>query len=227
MKPINEYPISFPYGTTSAPYSATHPHRGDDRKAPCGTPINIGTTLIGNVGTTGKSTGCHLHIQEWQGNKASVRKPQNAFKGGTVVENGNSADFGNYITIRSSDGWNDTYAHMQRPSPVKVGNTVGSGTMNDMIDSQEKAEKFLAATLHAYNPATAKSLIGLTYQQATENVMKDIIWKVQDANLNAYLPAILSELGGVPVEKAIETIRKLKSGELKPQVLSKGLYEVQ
>ena len=133
MAQLADYPISFPFGATSAPYSTAHPHRGDDRAAPINTPIIVKGTTIGFVGLTGNTTGPHCHIQEWKTTKDNVRKPQNAFKGGTVIEvdsAGTSGDgsFGKYVTIQSSDGWNDSYCHMSSVS-VKVGDVIKENIM--------------------------------------------------------------------------------------------------
>lgn len=110
----SDYPVTFPYGATDSPYSAASPHRGNDRACPMDTPIVIAGTVIGFTGSSGMSTGPHLHIQEWQGNAANTRLPQNEFKGGTVVNldaNPNQGSWGRYITIQK-DGWNTTYCHL-------------------------------------------------------------------------------------------------------------------
>lgn len=130
----SDYPIYFPYGATSAPYSLAHPHRGDDRCNILGTPVVVVGTQIGLVGATGKvfdaagnqgtPGAAHLHLQEWHGDVANTRKPQNSFKGGTVVAATSSSDFGNYVTIQCADGWNDSYCHLSQIN-VKVGDKLG------------------------------------------------------------------------------------------------------
>lgn len=119
-----DFPVSFPYGATSPPYSPGHAHRGDDRAAPQGTPVVVDGTQIGLVGATGLATGPHLHLQEYKGNAANTRKPQNSFQGGKVIAASFSSDFGNYVTIQTSDGWCDAYCHLSRID-VKVGQVIG------------------------------------------------------------------------------------------------------
>jgi hypothetical protein len=128
---VADYPINFAFGATSAPYSPARPHRGDDRAAPEGTPVIVGGTQIGLVGQTGLATGPHLHLQEYNGSPANVRKPQNSFKGGTVKATSSSSDFGNYVTIQTDDGWTDAYCHLSRID-VSVGQIIGE----DMIGPQ-------------------------------------------------------------------------------------------
>lgn len=133
-----EYSVDFPYGATSDPYSKASPHRGDDYPTWDGVPIVIGSTTIGTTGRSGYVTGPHLHVQEWQGNPANTRKPQNAFKGGTVIAvdaNPNQGSWGRYITIQK-DGWNTTYAHLESVN-VRVGQVI---TGDEMIEEKDLAQ---------------------------------------------------------------------------------------
>jgi len=128
------YGINFPYGATSAPYSVSRPHRGDDRPCPTGTPLAINGQVIGLTGATGFVTGPHLHIQEWNGSYANTRKPQNAFKPGTVVNVDKDAtqgdrSFGKFISIQNADGWVDSYCHLSVIN-CNVGDKIGV-TMSD------------------------------------------------------------------------------------------------
>src|SRR5690606_36400166 len=102
---LANYPINFPYGATSSPYSSSNPHRGSDRAAPTGTPINIGSTIIGTVGETGYTFGAHCHLQagrdEWAQN--TINPDPYWFKGGVVERTGKGSEWGNYVCIKVGD----------------------------------------------------------------------------------------------------------------------------
>lgn len=121
-----DYPIGMHYGSTDAPYSNKSPHRGDDYLVPNRTELFIGDILAGLTGSTGYTTGPHLHVQEWFVDVANTRKPQHAFEGGTVVAANNNPDqqWGKHITTQNADGWNTTYAHLSEVN-VKVGQVIG------------------------------------------------------------------------------------------------------
>ena len=138
-KSIKDYEINFPYGATSAPYTQNHPHRGNDRAAPCGTPIVIGSTTIGKVGTTGLSTGCHLHTQGARpGGYITFNPTVYEFQPGTVVETGFHGDFGNYVRIRVNSKVDIIYAHLSQIN-VRKGQTVGE----DMYKGQNAKHWYL------------------------------------------------------------------------------------
>lgn len=124
MKPVNQYPISFSYGATSYPYSASRPHRGNDRACPKGTPIIIGGTTIGLVGSTGWATGSHLHTQagtdEWC--QKTINPTSLEFKAGTVIHTGEATQWGKYIILKVGTKY-ICYAHLSKIN-VKQGDKI-------------------------------------------------------------------------------------------------------
>lgn len=136
-----DYTVNFPYGATSDPYSLSRPHKGDDRPCPEGTPVTINGQQIGLTGATGYVFGAHLHIQEWNGSYGNVRKPQNAFKPGKVINvdrNATQGDrsFGKFIDVQNADGWVDSYCHLSRID-VNVGDIIGGNMSSNSIDEAE------------------------------------------------------------------------------------------
>lgn len=136
MKPISQYPVTFPYGATTKPYSPSNPHTGDDRAAPKNTPIDVGDTIIGLVGTTGKSTGYHLHIQKWKG---GYQNPNGQGVGNTiafpakVTEVGYRDDIGYFVRLVDANGVRWSYFHMIKDSQrVRVGQII-----NKLEDKEE------------------------------------------------------------------------------------------
>lgn len=106
MKTAKDYPVTFPYGATTAPYSPAHPHRGEDRSMPLRTPVTVNNVLIGYAGTTGRSSGVHTHTQKVA--NGAVQHPRG---GGftvpspvTITETGYKSDIGNYVRYRDANG---------------------------------------------------------------------------------------------------------------------------
>ena len=165
VKTAADYGISFRYGATDRPYSPSHPHRGDDRACPMGTPVVCGGVNIGLVGMTGLATGPHVHIQEWQGSVSNTRKPQNSFKGGVVTAATSSSDFGNYVTV-TLGGWNTTYAHLSKIN-VKVGQVLSGTTAGGkLMDTDAKVgAQYFTLRGNSGTAAERKAWIGKSYEE--------------------------------------------------------------
>lgn len=129
-KTAKDYPVTFPFGATTVPYSASHPHMGEDRAMPTGTRIEVNGTLIGLSGSTGLSTGPHLHIQKRT--STGVVSPSgggfNLSLPAKVSATGSSSTIGNYVRIKDSKGVEWSYFH-QSQVKVKAGDSIGKEEM--------------------------------------------------------------------------------------------------
>jgi hypothetical protein len=124
-KTLFDYPVSFPFGATSAPYSPSHPHSGEDRAAPSGTPIVVSGTQLGVVGATGKVTGPHTHIQKATSTTNFISPTGGGGNvTGTVSEVGYNTEIGNFVRIKGDDGFRWSYFHMRDKPLVKVGDKI-------------------------------------------------------------------------------------------------------
>jgi len=170
----SDYSINFPYGATSAPYSSAHPHRGDDRPCPIGTPVVIGGVTIGLTGATGMVSGPHLHIQEWESDYANTRKPQNAFAPGTVTNidpAGTQGDgsFGKFVTIQTTDGWNDSYCHLSQINVIK-GQVIGD-KMAEITTEAVVALSLGTQGTQPQSPDEYAQWVGKTDQQSLDDLI--------------------------------------------------------
>jgi murein DD-endopeptidase MepM/ murein hydrolase activator NlpD len=92
-------------------------HTGVDRAMPTGTPIYLNNLLIGLSGSTGASTGPHLHIGRFllgvctDPGKRGFSYPLH----GIVVNTGYDSSNGNYVRVRSySSGAIFVYLHLSK-----------------------------------------------------------------------------------------------------------------
>lgn len=136
MKDASQYPVTFKYGAITAPYSPSRPHLGEDRAMPLNTPIIVSGTKIGYAGTTGYSTGVHLHIQLVE--NGAVANPRgrgfNLPLPATVYQTGERSDIGKYVRIKDVHGREWSYFHMNKVTAKKgdkLGDDMYKGKLGD------------------------------------------------------------------------------------------------
>lgn len=192
MKTAAEYPVSFPYGATTAPYSAAHPHQGQDRAMPTGTPVVVNGVTIGLSGTTGKSTGPHLHVQKVQKNQV-VNPNGGGFDLPTpiaVYDVGNRSDIGNYVRIKDASGAGWSYFHL---SQINVGKGILGG-----MDDVNKLKEIASARLDQLRRLMAAGGVDPNKNEANDASIAQVI-----ANIDAK-------------NKEIESLKKQGGGDYAP-----------
>lgn len=175
MRDIWTYPVSFPYGATTSPYTSSSPHRGEDRAAPSGTPIPVNGVVIGLVGTTGKSTGPHLHVQKISGGQVVHPKAGGAtMPDPEVYETGTKSDIGNYVRIRDGADAQWSYFHL---SEIKV----GEGPLGDEVLHEGKDIYTWAAEANDWHQRAEDRLVVI---HRLENEVQDLRKRVEDLEAN-------------------------------------------
>lgn len=140
MRDASTYPVTFPYGATSPPYgTASMPyHRGDDRAMPTGTPVIVNGVTIGLSGSTGASTGPHLHIGQFVGGQDKNPLGQGfTLDNATVTEIGSDATNGNFVRVHGS-GVDWVYLHLSNNKLVKVGDKLQGGNMQPYTYNEDE-----------------------------------------------------------------------------------------
>ena len=119
-KTIWDYKISDVYGYSKNYFNYTHFHTGVDRAAPKGTPITVNGVKIGEVGTTGLSTGNHLHVGKYlYGKSLNPKTGGKTLSLAKVTEVAEDSRNGKYVRVQSGVySW--VYLHMSKQT-VKVG----------------------------------------------------------------------------------------------------------
>lgn len=121
-----DYPVTFPYGATTAPYSPAHPHTGEDRKMPLDerVAIEVNGVVVGYAGTTGNSTGIHTHTQRQDKNGKVIHPQGGGFdvsQPTIVTATGFNSSIGNFVRYKDGNGETWSQFHMDSPAVVRVG----------------------------------------------------------------------------------------------------------
>lgn len=98
---IVNYPVTTPFGYVDGYPLNNGFHTGIDYGYPLNTPVIVSGVAIGLSGSTGYSTGPHLHVGKWVNGQAV--EPLGAFSiTGKVFDTGYDTTNGNYVRIESS-----------------------------------------------------------------------------------------------------------------------------
>ena len=161
MAQAADYPVSFPFGATSHPYTAASPHKGEDRACPTGTPVLVNGVAIGLVGNSGLSFGSHLHIGKFTQNGTLMPPNGQGFHFGTARVLTVSADAtnGNYVRLLA-DGYCYVYLHLSK-TLVTVGQTLNATLPtpqqpqgDEMIANHDQAQKLYKMLRPNSNPSS-------------------------------------------------------------------------
>lgn len=127
IKTAKDYPVTFDYNAYDwRYYFPWRRHKGQDRPTPIGTKVILRKTLIGATGSSGRSSGPHIHTSKWQsfivnflGFPRNYFKPVGAFDvEGRVVYAGWLGSAGRCVIIKQDRKGKDRkrvfymYAHL-------------------------------------------------------------------------------------------------------------------
>lgn len=137
MKDASQYPITTPFGQVAGYPLNNGFHNGVDRAMPTGTPVIVNGTQIGLSGSTGASTGPHLHIGRFVGGKATDPNGYGfSLTNPVVFDTGSDATNGNYVRLTDGgDGALWVYLHLSVISVTK-GQKLG-GNMEPALTAQD------------------------------------------------------------------------------------------
>lgn len=230
----NQYPVTFGYKAQDGYYYGPNGivgkyHRGNDRPTPSGTPVVVGTQVIGLTGATGLVSGPHLHTQACTAGSNYSNDLDPApyeFKYGTVVGAGWHSQFGNHIVIRTN-GVDLTYAHLSKIN-VTVGQVIGvNESMFQTIE--EVKEAYLQMRGKVGTDAEMRPWIGQSKQRwiqvskaETDSVRKQLAdVKKALANEQAKPPKEVVKIVEKIVEKPVEVIKPIDEKAVVQGVLSR------
>lgn len=161
MKTIWDYPVTYVFG-----YSAAYGdkfHTGQDRTVydrRKDIPVPVNGKTIGIAGTTGDSTGIHLHISHIVNGKLVDPAGGGAtVSGGKVLNTGYDNANGNYVRVQDTDGSVWVYCHLDSIA-VKAGDILQAEdeVKQEDFDNQVRANQIRQAYVDGSASRLAKWL---------------------------------------------------------------------
>jgi hypothetical protein len=189
---IWDYRVQFVYGYSKA-YGSKF-HTGEDRPAPRGTPVTVNGVTIGLVGTTGYSTGYHLHVGKWGG---GGHYPPNG--GGATLSNAKVTEIdtagktpnGRFVRVQSGNySW--VYLHLDKVL-VKVGQVLKG---EEMFNGRTAKQWFSVALGYDKRIKALTKALANEKNKKPEVVIKEvekIVNKIQKVEVIREVPAEINE----------------------------------
>lgn len=119
MAQASDYPITTGYGQIPGYPLNNGFHKGVDRIMPANTPVVVNGNKIGLSGSTGASTGNHLHLGKFTQNGTLLDPGTSgfSFKSARVIVVSSDATNGNYVKLLA-DGYVYIYCHLNKQTCV-------------------------------------------------------------------------------------------------------------
>lgn len=227
MKTAIDYPVTFPFGATTPPYSEAHPHPGGDRAMPEGVEVWVGNKLIGYSGTTGQSTGPHLHIQKMVA--GTFVDPYNLGLGDSIAfparvsEVGHNDEVGNYVRVMDARGVRWSYFHLSKY--IVTVNTQISKKGYVMNEDDAKNVVYRGPLYREpENDQVWRTWVGKTPTEAISAVRGGTEWLTNNHILHTAYPQASKDLA-IARDQLLELSKQLQAAKenLTPESLSQAL----
>lgn len=182
MATAQDYPITTAYGKVAGYPLNNGFHKGEDRAMPTGTPVLVNGVQIGLSGTTGASTGPHLHIGRFVG--AQDTPPSGGgftVSNAKVLQTGSDASNGNFVRVADADGSTWVYLHLSRID-VKPGQVLIK-SKEEVVAKPSPAEVRSAAK--TYGQVFTEAQVAYYADRSWEVLLNDLLPAVNDMRLAA------------------------------------------